>query len=150
MGRIWQDVAVRGVGGGVGVLGVLLGLGCQSGPFLQTEQYVTHDGHSEEKMGTACMSVEKGSGIGGGRAPGVPGAAGEGSADTAASYSFSYEGTGNGIRLRVIENDGTVLADKSYDSALIDSGRKDEVKIAVGDETVRFVAWGVPQCGQSP
>ena len=150
MGWNWQDVAVRGVGGGAGVLGVLLAVGCQNGPYLQTEQYVTRDGQPEEKVGSACMSVEKGNGMGGGRAPGVPGAAGDSSADATGDYSFSYEGTGNGVRLQVIESDGTVLAEKSYDGAFIDSGRKDEVKIVVVGETARFVAWGVPECGHAP
>jgi hypothetical protein len=150
MGRNWQDVAVRGVGGGVGVLGVLLAVGCQDGPFLQTEQYVTRDGQPEEKVGTACISVEKGNGMGGGRAPGVPGAAGDGSADAAGSYSFSYEGTGSGVRFQVVASDGTLLADKNYDGPFIDSGRKDEVKIVADGETARFVASGIAQCGQTP
>jgi hypothetical protein len=124
-------------------------VGCQSGPFLETEQYVTHDGQPEEKIGTACLSAEKGGGLGGGRAPGVPGAAGEGSAEETPSYSYSYEGTGSGVRFQVVQSDGTLLADKRYESAFIESGRKDEVTITVGDETARFVAWGVPQCGQT-
>ncbi len=129
---------------------MLFTVGCQEGPFLQTEQYVTRGGEPEEKVGTACMSVDKGGGLGGGRAPGVPGAAGDGSAAEAASYSFSYEGTGKAVRLQVVDGDGTILADKSYDSAFIDSGRKGEVKVDAGGETTRFVAWGVPQCGQTP
>lgn len=125
---------------------VLLALGCQNGPYLQTEQFVAHDGEPAEKIGTACMSVEKGSGMAGGRAPGVPGAAGEG-AEEVAGYSFSYDGTGSSVRLRVSDGDGKSLADKTYDAAFIDSGRKDEVTVATGVTTARFVAWGVPQCG---
>jgi hypothetical protein len=128
------------------MVAVVLGAGCQNGPYLQTEQFVARDGQREEKIGTACMSAEKGSGMGGGRAPGVPGAAGEGS-EEAAGYSFSYDGTGAGVRFRVLDSAGKTLADKNYDGAFIDSGRKDEVTIEVGAEKARFVAWGVPQCG---
>jgi hypothetical protein len=124
----------------------LMTAGCGGdGPFLQTEQYVTRAGH-EEKTGTACMAVGKGNGMGGGRAPGVPGAAGEGAVDAASDYSFSYDGTGSGVRLLVVDSAGNTLADRSYDSAFIDSGRKDEVKIDVVGESARFVSWGVPQC----
>lgn len=134
---------------GLGGLGlVVLCAGCQNGPCLQTEQFVARDGQPEEKIGTACMSVEKGGGMGGGRAPGVPGAAGEGS-EEAAGYSFSYDGTGSGVRFRVVDSAGKTLADKSYDGAFIDSGRKDELTVDTGDATARFVAWGVPQCGQT-
>jgi hypothetical protein len=125
---------------------VVLGAGCQNGPYLQTEQFVARDGQPEEKVGTACMSAERGSGLGGGRAPGVPGAAGEGS-EEAAGYSFSYDGTGSGVRFRVVDSAGKTLAGKSYDGAFLDSGQKDEVTIEVGAEKARFVARGVPQCG---
>lgn len=123
----------------------LLALGCQNGPYLQTEQYVTNDGR-EDQVGVACMSVEKGSGMGGGRAPGVPGAAGDGG-EEGVGHSFSYDGTGNSVRLRVVDVAGKTLVDKNYDGAFIDSGRKDEVTVDTGRGTARFVAWGVPQCG---
>jgi hypothetical protein len=127
------------------VASAFLGVGCQTGPFLQTEQHETRAGE-EEQIGSACLSVEKGGGLGGGRAPGVPGAAGEGGDD--GDYSFSYDGTGGGVRFRVLDGGGKSLADKSYDSAFIDSGRKDEVTIELGGRAARFVAWGVPHCGQ--
>jgi len=130
--------------GGLGC--ALLSLGCQNGPFLQTEQYVTRSGE-EEQVGTACISVEKGSGMGGGRAPGVPGAAGEGGDDS--GYSFSYDGSGSGVRFRIVDGAGRTLADKTYDGGFIDSGRRDEVTVDTGSAAARFVAWGVPQCGQT-
>lgn len=148
MGRnLWGRVTLVAAGLSGSAL-VALGACGQNGPYLQTEQFVARDGQPEEKIGTACMSAEKGGGMGGGRAPGVPGAAGEGSED-AAGYSFSYDGTGSGVRFRVVDAAGKTLADKSYDGAFIDSGRKDEVTVDTGDATARFVAWGVPQCGQT-
>jgi hypothetical protein len=125
----------------------LLGAGCQDGPFLQTEQFVSHDGQ-EEQVGTACIAVQKGSGMGGGRAPGVPGAAGEGAQTAPSGYSFSYEGTGSGVRLVVVDGSGKTLAERSYDSGFIDSGRKDEVKVDADGEALRFVGWGVSACGK--
>ena len=142
MGWIWCGFGMSSWVGAALLLG-----GCQQGPSLKTEQYVTRDGH-EEQVGSACMSVEKGSGLGGGRAPGVPGAAGEGAADAGSSYSFSYEGTGSSVRLKVDDGSGMALADRSYDTAFIESGRRDELKVSAGAESLRFVAWGVPQCGQ--
>lgn len=125
----------------------LFGVGCENGPFLQTEQYVTRGGQ-EEQIGRACISVEKGSGMGGGRAPGVPGAAGDGAGDAAASgHSFSYEGMGNGLRLTVLDGSGQTLAQRNYDAAFLDSGRKDQVTVEADAETLRFVGWGVPTCG---
>ena len=51
MGRISLGRGGRGVGGSFGVLGVLISVGCQNGPFLQTKQFVTRDGQPEEKIG---------------------------------------------------------------------------------------------------
>ena len=133
---------------GVGALTcALLGVGCQNGPFLQTEQYVTKDGQ-EEQVGRACISAQKGSGMGGGRAPGVPGAAGEAALAATAGHSFNYEGTGNSVRLTVADGAGNTLVERSYDSAFIDAGRKDQVTVEADGETLRFVAWGVPSCGE--
>jgi hypothetical protein len=133
---------------GLGSLGcVLLGVGCQEGPFLQTEQFVTRDGQ-EEQVGTACIAVQKGSGLGGGRAPGVPGAGGEGEAATPSGHSFSYEGTGSGVRLAVLDGSGKTLAERNYDSAFIDAGRKDELKVEADSEKLRFVGWGVAACAK--
>jgi len=134
---------------GLGVLVcVLLAVGCQNGPFLQTEQFVTRDGQ-EEQVGSACISVDKGSGLGGGRAPGVPGAAGDRAGEAAASgHSFSYEGTGNGVRLTVADGSGAALAQRTYDSAFIDTGRKDELTVELEGETLRFVARGIATCGE--
>jgi hypothetical protein len=94
------------------------------------------------------MAVQKGSGMGGGRAPGVPGAAGEGPQTTTSGYSFSYEGTGSGVRLVVVDGSGKTLAERNYDSGFIDSGRKDEVKVDADGEALRFVGWGVTACGK--
>ena len=145
----WNFRGVALVAASLGALAtVALCTGCEDGPYLQTEQFLARDGQPEEKIGAACMSAEKGGGMAGGRAPGVPGAAGEGT-EEAAGYSFSYDGTGNSIRLRVSDGDGKAVADKTYDGAFIDSGRKGEVTVHIGVTTVRFVAWGVPQCGQT-
>ena len=131
-----------------GLATVALCMACESGPYLQTEQFVTRDGLQEEKIGMACLSAGKGSGLGGGRAPGVPGAAGEGSEESP-GYSFSYDGTGSGVRFRVVDNAGKTLADRTYDGPFLDSGRKDEMTVGAGATLARFVAWGVPQCGQT-
>lgn len=136
-------MTLRAVGLALG----LLSAGCQDGPFLQTEQFVTGDGQ-EEQVGTACISVQKGSGMGGGRAPGVPGAAGDGTDGALNGYSFSYEGTGNGVRLLVVDGGGQTLAQRSYDSAFIDGGRKDELEVEADGQKLRFVGWGVAACGK--
>jgi hypothetical protein len=147
MGRFLRGRVTLTVVGVAELACVLFGVGCQSGPFLQTEQFVTRDGQ-EERVGRACMSLQKGSGMGGGRAPGVPGAAGEGTGEAGSEHSFSYEGTGNAVRLTVVDGAGKTLVDRSYDSAFIDAGRKHQVTIETDGETLRFVAWGVPTCEQ--
>lgn len=116
----------------------------KAAPYLQTEQYVTHGGQ-EELTGIACMSSDKGNGMSGGLAPDQPGAVGDGGND-AADYSFSYDGTGGAVRLQVLDAAGKSLADKTYDSTFMESGRKDEVTVDVGSGSARFVAWGVPDC----
>ena len=147
MGRYFWDRATLTAAAGL-VFTSVLAAGCQNGPFLQTEQFVTRDGQ-EEQVGMACMSVDKGSGLGGGRAPGVPGAAGDGAGEAAASgHSFSYEGTGNGVRLTVADGAGITLAQRTYDSAFIDSRRKDELTVELEGETLRFVARGIATCGE--
>jgi hypothetical protein len=127
---------------------VLLSVGCEEGPFLQTEQFVTRAGQDEEQVGSACIPAQKGGGLGGGRAPGVPGAAGEGTAAAASGYSFSYEGTGSGVRLVIADGGGKTLAERHYDAAFISAGRKDELKVETDSETLRFVGWGVAACGK--
>src|SRR4051812_40812111 len=77
---------------------VMCACGCSHGPSMHTEQFMLEAGR-ETRVGSACLSVEEGSGLGGGRVPGVPGAAGEGPDES--SFSFSYEGTGSGVRLTV-------------------------------------------------
>jgi hypothetical protein len=139
---------VKLVAAGLGGLAtVLLCAGCQDGPFLQTEQFVTRAGQ-EEQFGSACISVQKGSGLGGGRAPGVPGAAGEGADGALSGYSFSYEGTGSSVRLLVVDGSGQTLAERSYDAAFIDAGRKDELNVEADGEMLRFVGRGVAACGK--
>jgi len=140
-GHLTQTVAAL-----ASVATVLLDVGCQDGPFLQTEQFVTRGGQ-EERVGTACIAAQKGSGLGGGRAPGVPGAAGESAGASTNGYSFSYEGTGSGVRLTVTDGSGQTLAARNYDSAFIDTGRKDELNVEADGEKLRFVAWGVAECG---
>ena len=148
MGCNWLE---RGARGSIGLLlagAALVTLGCQqNGPYLQTEQYVTQGGQ-EQLTGTACMTSDKGNGMGGGLSPDQPGAGGDGGND-AAGYSFSYDGTGGGVRLKVLDAAGKTLVDKTYDSAFMDSGRKDEVTVEIGAGSARFVAWGAPQCEQT-
>ena len=133
--------------GVMGAVGALLSVGCEDGPFLQTEQFVTRRGHDEEQVGSACVRVQKGSGLGGGRAPGAPGAGGDG--DGAASgYSFSYEGTGSAVHLIVADKNGKTLAERSYDTAFIDARRTDELEVEADGEALRFVARGVAMCGK--
>ncbi|HYQ14561.1 MAG TPA: hypothetical protein VEQ58_02350 [Polyangiaceae bacterium] len=124
---------------------------CQNaGPFLHTEQYVVEGGRAEERVGVACSSLEKGNGFGGGRAPAVPGAGGDGATASGPSYSFVYESSGSRMTLIVEDEQGARLAQKIYDRAFVESGRKDELKLDVAPgESVRFLAWGVPECGSS-
>jgi hypothetical protein len=130
-----------------GAAAALLSVGCEDGPFLHSEQFVTRDGQDEEQFGSACIPVQKGSGVGGGRAPGVPGAAGDGDA-AASGYSFSYEGTGSGVRLVITNSSGKTLAERNYDAAFLEAGRKDELKVEIDGETLRFVGRGVAACGK--
>lgn len=125
----------------------LLSVGCEDGPFLQTEQFVTRHGYDEEQVGSACIPVQKGSGMGGGRAPGVPGAGGDGN-ETLSGYSFSYEGTGSAVHLVVADKNGKTLAERSYDAAFIDARRRDELEVVADGETLRFVGRGVAACGK--
>ena len=128
------------------MLSLLALVGCQQEAYVHTEQYVSADGGPEELMGVECMSLDKGNGFGGGRAPNVPGAGGEG-AGTGQDYSFSYEATGSLMRLVVQDPQGATLAERSYDRAFVDSGRKDELKVDTGGgSSARFIAWGVPDC----
>lgn len=141
------QVTLTAVGAGA-LTYVLFGAGCQNGPFLQTEQYVTKFGQ-EEQVGRACISSQKGSGMGGGRAPGVPGAAGDGTGSAAVSgHSFSYEGVGDGVRLTVVDGNGRTLAQRSYDAGFLEAGRKDQLTVEMESETLRFVGWGVATCGE--
>ena len=138
----------RGGWGGGGLLwgGVALLAGaCRNGGSVQTEQYSTQDG-AERLVGTACTGFEKDSGFGAGLLPGVPGAAGESGADEPPGFSFSYEGTGSSLRLRVSDGGRRVVAQRVYDSAFVESGRTDELKVDAGKEQLRFVATGAASC----
>jgi hypothetical protein len=129
---------------GVGAL--LLSLtGCDDGPFLQTEEFTTRDG-AERYMGGSCMSVGTGSGLGGGKAPQPEGAAGESGDSASFAYSFSYEGRDKGMHFQIADGAGRLLAERSYSASFIESGRRDEVKVDVATQKLRFVHRGVPEC----
>jgi len=146
MGRNLLGRGGRGVGGCLLVVGLLTGA-CRNAGSVQTEQYTTRDG-SEQLVGTACTGFEKDSGFGGGLLPDVPGAAGEsGAGEPTRGFSFNYEGTGSSLRLTVVDGGGHTVAERVYDSAFVDSGRKDELKVDAGQQQkLRFVATGAPSC----
>jgi hypothetical protein len=118
---------------------------CDEGPFLQTEEFVAQGG-AERYMGGSCMEVGSGSGLGGGKAPQPEGAAGEADESASFAYSFSYEGRDKGMHFQVADGAGRILAERNYSASFIDSGRRDEVKVDVGSQKLRFVHRGVPQC----
>lgn len=129
---------------GWGLLLLLLGA-CEDGPFLQTEEFTTQDG-AERYLGGSCMAVGTGSGLGGGKAPQPQGAAGDADDSASFAYSFSYEGRDKGMHFQVADGAGRLLAERSYSASFIDSGRRDEVKVDVGSQKLRFVHRGVPEC----
>jgi hypothetical protein len=141
---LFGRVGLALAGGVVGVSAGLIG-GCQNRPFVQTEQYVTRDGR-EQQIGSACAGFEKDSGFGAGLLPGVPGAAGDPGVDETNGYAFKYEGTGNSLRLSVTDAHGQTTAERSYDGAFVESGRKDELEVDAGEQRLRFVAQGVSEC----
>jgi hypothetical protein len=97
-----------------GAAAALLSVGCEDGPFLQSEQFVTRDGQDEEQFGSACIPVQKGS----------------------------------GVRRVITNSSGKTLAERNYDAAFVDAGRKDELKVEIDGETLRFVGRGVAACGK--
>lgn len=121
--------------------------GCDEGPFLQTEEFSAQGG-VERYLGGSCLSVDAGKGLGGGKVPLSDGAAGESgeSAAYAYAYAFSYEGRDKGMHFQVADGAGRVLAERSYSEAFIGAGRKDEVKLDVGAQKLRFVHRGVAEC----
>lgn len=133
-GSVWQRLGALAL-----MSGALALAGCaEEGPFLQTEQYQTRAGESEMYMGGGCMQVTEGGGMGGGSAP-APGG-------DSPAYSYSYVGTGRGVRFEFSDENGEVVEARDYNAAFIASGRRDEVVVAVGDDEIRFVHWGSPQC----
>jgi hypothetical protein len=138
---------VSGFGSGRAALGALLLslTACDEGPFLQTEEFATRDG-VERYVGGSCMSVGSGSGLGGGKAPLPEGAAGESSDSASFAYSFSYEGRDKGLHFQIADGAGRVLAQRSYSASFLESGRRDELKVDVGSQKLRFVHRGVPEC----
>jgi hypothetical protein len=135
-----------GLAGGAAAAALALTTGCQEeGPFLQTEQYSTVDGE-ETYNGGACMPVQQGNAMGGGTAPGAGSFGGEANEAEPDAFSFSYEGTGAGVRLLVVDGENGVLAERHYDEAFIRSGKKDEVVVELGRGGMRFVSWGVERC----
>lgn len=132
-----REVVVR-------IVPVLWLTACAESPVLMTEQYLTKAGEEERYLGGACLSTEKGSGMGGGTAPGAFGTAG--AATAALGYQYNYESQDSGVQFVFSDNEGEILAERDYDEAFIDSGRSDEVVVEIGDETHRFVHRGAPTC----
>jgi hypothetical protein len=127
----------------------MLGLavtGCAEGPFLQTEEYVTKPGELEVYTGGSCFSPDKGSASGGATAPGTFGSAGEAAASL--GYSYGYEGRGKAVRFSLSDYDGRLLAERNYDAAFLESGRKDVVNLQIFGQNLRFVHRGVAKCGE--
>jgi len=133
-GWVWQRLGVVAL-----MSGALALAGCaEEGPFLQTEEYRTQAGESEIYGGGSCMAVSEGGGMGGGSAP-APGS-------ESTAYSYSYKSTGSGVRFEFFDENGEVVEARDYNAAFIASGRRDEVVVAVGDDEMRFVHWGVQKC----
>lgn len=120
----------------------LLASGCGESPVLQTQEYSTIDG-VESLTGSSCFSAAKGgeasTGTGTGVAPG---------ADTTSvpSYSAEYKGTGDAVHFSVRDATGAELAERTYDAAFLDSGKRDEVAVTPGGISLRFVNWGAKAC----
>lgn len=131
---------------GAVVLAALASAGCAEGPCLQIEEYVSKAGEAEAYVGGSCLAVEKGNTSGGATAPGAFGSAGESSVDQ--GYAYGYEVRGKGVSFRVSDYDGQLLAERSYDAAFLESGRRDVVRLEVFGQTLRFVHWGVGKCGE--
>lgn len=133
-GWIWDRLGTMALLSGALALG-----GCaEEGPFLQVEEYRTRAGESERYSGGSCMQVTDGGAMGGSVMP-LPGGDAE-------AYSYSYETTGHGVRFEFLNASGELVAERDYNAAFIASGRRDEVVVAVGDDELRFVHWGVPEC----
>jgi hypothetical protein len=118
---------------------------CDEGPFLQTEEFAARGG-LERYLGGSCISVDAGNGLGGGKVPLPEGAAGESGESGSFAYSFSYEGRDKDMHFQVADGAGRVLAERSYSEAFLGAGRKDEVKVDVGAQELRFVHRGVAEC----
>jgi hypothetical protein len=129
------DGAIKAV-----VVVALLAFGCGESPVLRAQEYSTIDG-TEQLIGSTCFSSAKG-----GEATTGTGAAPGADTTSAPSYSAEYDGTGDSVRFIVRDATGAELAQRTYDSDFLDSGKRDEVTVAPGGIPVRFVHWGDKQC----
>src|SRR4051812_30609203 len=118
----------------------LLAVGCGESPVLQTQEYSTIDG-VESLTGSSCFSAAKG-----GKATTGTGASPGGDATAAPSFSAEYDGTGDAVHFSVRDAAGAELAERTYDAAFLDSGKRDEVAVAPGGIPLRFVNWGAKAC----
>lgn len=138
---IWGPWSCRALSGAL----LLLLAACDEGPFLQTEEFAAQGG-VERYLGGSCLSVDAGKGLGGGKVPLSDGAAGEAGESASFAYAFSYEGRDKGMYFQVADGSGRVLAERSYSESFIEAGRKDEVKVDVGSQKLRFVHRAVAAC----
>jgi hypothetical protein len=135
VGRVWRCLS----------LGSLLGswlllAGCeQEGPYLQMEEFLTKSDEGERYMGGSCMSGSEGGGVGAGRAPGPDG-------NTADTFEYSYQSGEGGVHFVFKNGLGEILAERRYNEKFLSSGQRDEVVVEFGEETYRFVHWGVQEC----
>lgn len=148
MGRYRHAGGLRSDGSRFGWAAVILfgALGCAEGPFLQTEEFVTKPNEAEVYVRGSCFSTEKGNASGGATAPGAFGSAGEAAASL--GYSYGYEGRGKAVRFSLTDYDGQLLAERNYDAAFLESGRKDVVALQLFGQSLRFVHRGVAKCSE--
>jgi len=117
---------------------------CTEGPYLMSEEYLTHDGQAEEYMGGGCVSVQEGNGMGGGTAPEL-GTGGEGG-ETVPGFSVGYEGTGDSVHFYVTDGYGVMQAERDYDTEFLLSGQREEITVDITRGKMRFVHWGGAKC----
>jgi hypothetical protein len=123
------------------LVGLLWLPACAEGPVLMNEEFLTRQGEDERYMGGGCMAAGDGGSVGSGSMVGTAGSAG-----VASGFQYGYEANGNGVHFLFTDSGGAVLAERQYDEAFINSGRRDEVLVEHEGQTWRFVNWGAEEC----
>lgn len=105
-------------------------------PVIQYEEHVTQEGEAERYIGGACVQLSEGdtsgTGTGGEMAP---------------TYSILHEGLDDGVQVSVSgNNDGAPLAERTFSSDFLYSGKIDELTVALDNGWLRLVHWGGESC----